>query len=186
MGYGTRDNGSKGEPGAQGHEPAASSSSSSTAAASPPALRADSTDEGVAPVSKASGYRQHLHEFYERNFGLFLVFSAQTFGSVMSTAAKLLTSQDASNQFHALHIIFVRMLATFILGTALALLLGDFGCYSHLLLGADVDCYSLLCLVRGAIPIPRGVIGPDLTGWRPPHRTTGLSIWGRRPGDYAG
>ncbi|KAI0542437.1 hypothetical protein GGR58DRAFT_452311 [Xylaria digitata] len=35
----------------------------------------------------------------------------------MNTAAKLLTAQDSANQFHALHIIFVRMLATFILGT---------------------------------------------------------------------
>lgn len=34
----------------------------------------------------------------------------------MSTAAKLLTAKDSPNQFHALHIIFVRMLATSILG----------------------------------------------------------------------
>ncbi|KAI0098827.1 DUF6-domain-containing protein [Nemania sp. FL0031] len=114
MGYGTQDNGSEGGPGARRHEP--TTSSSSTTAVSPPVLRADSTDD-VAPSSKAGGYLQNPHEFYERNFGLFLVFSAQTFGSVMSTAAKLLTSHDSSNQFHALHIIFVRMLATFILGT---------------------------------------------------------------------
>jgi hypothetical protein len=35
----------------------------------------------------------------------------------MNTAAKLLTSKESTNQFHALHIIFVRMLATAILGT---------------------------------------------------------------------
>lgn len=34
----------------------------------------------------------------------------------MNTAAKLLTSNESPNQFHALHIIFVRMLATSILG----------------------------------------------------------------------
>lgn len=38
-------------------------------------------------------------------------------GKQMNTAAKLLTSKDSTNQFHALHIIFVRMLATAILGT---------------------------------------------------------------------
>ncbi|KAJ2968252.1 hypothetical protein NUW58_g10260 [Xylaria curta] len=36
----------------------------------------------------------------------------------MNTAAKLLTSKDSTNQFHALHIIFVRMFATTILGSS--------------------------------------------------------------------
>ncbi|KAI1333469.1 DUF6-domain-containing protein [Xylariaceae sp. FL0016] len=57
-----------------------------------------------------------LRGFYERNFGLLLVFTAQTFGSIMNTAAKLLTSTDGTHAFHALHIVFVRMLATSILG----------------------------------------------------------------------
>ncbi|KAK7751457.1 hypothetical protein SLS62_006542 [Diatrype stigma] len=60
-----------------------------------------------------------LKGFYQRNIGLFFVFLAQTFGSVMNTAAKLLTSGDGSSnskQFHALQIIFVRMLATAVLG----------------------------------------------------------------------
>ncbi|KAI1130185.1 DUF6-domain-containing protein [Nemania abortiva] len=112
MGSGTQDNGGKGEPEARRHGAAAASSSD----AAPPVLRADGTDGDEMSPSAAGGFRRHLYGFYERNFGLFLVFSAQTFGSVMSTAAKLLTSQDSPNQFHALHIIFVRMLATSILG----------------------------------------------------------------------
>ncbi|KAI0550906.1 DUF6-domain-containing protein [Xylaria curta] len=76
------------------------------------------SDDEATPIEEGGerSWRQHVRTFYERNFGLFLVFSAQTFGSVMSTAAKLLTSKDSHNQFHALHIIFVRMLATAILG----------------------------------------------------------------------
>ncbi|KAI0190776.1 hypothetical protein EV127DRAFT_430029 [Xylaria flabelliformis] len=77
------------------------------------------SDDEATPIQEGAGerpWRQHVRSFYERNFGLFLVFSAQTFGSLMSTAAKLLTSKDSHNQFHALHIIFVRMLATAILG----------------------------------------------------------------------
>ncbi|KAI0864666.1 hypothetical protein F4860DRAFT_463049 [Xylaria cubensis] len=77
------------------------------------------SDDEATPIQEGAGerpWRRHVRSFYERNFGLFLVFSAQTFGSLMSTAAKLLTSKDSHNQFHALHIIFVRMLATAILG----------------------------------------------------------------------
>ncbi|RYO86601.1 hypothetical protein DL764_008991 [Monosporascus ibericus] len=62
------------------------------------------------------GVRGRLRAFYERNIGLFFVFLAQTFGSIMSTAAKLLTSSGGPNRFHALHIIFVRMAATAVLG----------------------------------------------------------------------
>ncbi|KAL6711056.1 hypothetical protein ACN47E_006931 [Coniothyrium glycines] len=58
---------------------------------------------------------QRLRSFYERNFGLFLVFLAQTCGSVMNTAAKLLAN-DPSIKFHALQIIFIRMTCTTILG----------------------------------------------------------------------
>ncbi|GAP89830.1 putative transport protein [Rosellinia necatrix] len=117
MSYGTKDNGRGGSPVA---EPVASSSTAdgpaSPPTASPPTESTDSTDGEGAPRHWTEKFRQNLHGFYERNFGLFLVFSAQTFGSVMNTAAKLLTSSDSSNQFHALHIIFVRMLATTILG----------------------------------------------------------------------
>ncbi|KAG9191830.1 hypothetical protein G6011_10564 [Alternaria panax] len=53
----------------------------------------------------------NLRVFYDRNFGLFLVFLAQTCGSIMNTAAKLLAN-DPSIKFHALQIIFIRMLCT--------------------------------------------------------------------------
>ncbi|KAF1351496.1 DUF6-domain-containing protein, partial [Lizonia empirigonia] len=52
---------------------------------------------------------------YERNFGLVLVFLAQTCGSVMNTAAKLLAT-GYETKFHAMQIIFIRMLCTTILG----------------------------------------------------------------------
>jgi hypothetical protein len=62
-----------------------------------------------------SGWKTSLKAFYERNFGLVLVFLAQTCGSVMNTAAKLLaTGYEA--KFHAMQIIFIRMLCTTILG----------------------------------------------------------------------
>ncbi|CAI6332053.1 unnamed protein product [Periconia digitata] len=59
--------------------------------------------------------RQRLKRFYDRNFGLVLVFFAQTCGSIMNTAAKLLTT-GYEEKFHALQIIFVRMFCTTVLG----------------------------------------------------------------------
>ncbi|TGJ80252.1 hypothetical protein E0Z10_g8524 [Xylaria hypoxylon] len=109
MGDGTQDNGRMSSHGAGRHDPVAS-----------PDVTSDGPDEQATPtptMRESGSFRGHVNEFYERNFGLFLVFSAQTFGSVMNTAAKLLTAKDSPNQFHALHIIFVRMLATAILGT---------------------------------------------------------------------
>lgn len=64
-----------------------------------------------------SRWHQSLHEFYTRNLGLLLVFLAQTCGSVMNTAAKLLAN-DPSIKFHALQIIFIRMTCTTVLGMA--------------------------------------------------------------------
>ncbi|GAW17883.1 hypothetical protein ANO14919_073500 [Xylariales sp. No.14919] len=112
MGYGTQDDGRVGSPGAERHDPVAS-----PIPTSPPAGASDGPDGEATPARGGGRVWGHLNEFYERNFGLFLVFSAQTFGSVMNTAAKLLTAKDSPNQFHALHIIFVRMFATSILGT---------------------------------------------------------------------
>ncbi|KAK5625541.1 hypothetical protein RRF57_001258 [Xylaria bambusicola] len=112
MSYGTQTGGREGLSGPEGHNPVASSSRMA-----PPAVHPDGADDEVTSAQERGSYMGHAREFYERNFGLFLVFSAQTFGSVMNTAAKLLTAKDSPNQFHALHIIFVRMLATAILGT---------------------------------------------------------------------
>lgn len=39
--------------------------------------------EDEAPRSRGSRFRQSLENFYDRNFGLFLVFLAQTCGSVV-------------------------------------------------------------------------------------------------------
>ncbi|KAF1925094.1 uncharacterized protein M421DRAFT_70737 [Didymella exigua CBS 183.55] len=59
--------------------------------------------------------RQNLHAFYERNFGLVLVFLAQTCGSIMNTAAKLLAT-GYETKFHAMQIIFIRMSCTTVIG----------------------------------------------------------------------
>ncbi|TLD03201.1 uncharacterized protein PgNI_12461 [Pyricularia grisea] len=56
-----------------------------------------------------------VKDFYTRNLGLLFVFLAQGCGACMSVAAKLLINDD-SGSFNALHVIFVRMLATAILG----------------------------------------------------------------------
>ncbi|RMZ73473.1 carbohydrate esterase family 8 [Pyrenophora seminiperda CCB06] len=67
-----------------------------------------------APSPQRSRFLAGLKNFYDRNFGLFLVFLAQTCGSIMNTTAKLLTD-DPSIKFHALQIIFIRMLCTSIM-----------------------------------------------------------------------
>ncbi|KAI1438178.1 DUF6-domain-containing protein [Xylaria sp. CBS 124048] len=103
MSYGTQASGRTGSP---EYRPISSLSSSSP-------VTVNGNGEGAR---HRNGCWELMHEFYERNFGLFLVFAAQTFGSVMNTAAKLLTAKDSPHPFHALHIIFVRMLATAIIG----------------------------------------------------------------------
>ncbi|KAI1378483.1 hypothetical protein F4677DRAFT_397006 [Hypoxylon crocopeplum] len=57
-----------------------------------------------------------LKGFYERNIGLFFVFMAQVFASLMTMATRLLET-GFEIKFHALQIIFVRMLATAVLGS---------------------------------------------------------------------
>ncbi|KAI1644322.1 uncharacterized protein F4817DRAFT_222694 [Daldinia loculata] len=57
-----------------------------------------------------------LKGFYERNIGLFFVFLAQVFASLMTMTTRLLET-GFETKFHALQIIFVRMLATAILGS---------------------------------------------------------------------
>ncbi|KAF1973370.1 hypothetical protein BU23DRAFT_580404 [Bimuria novae-zelandiae CBS 107.79] len=66
------------------------------------------------PQDQSNTARRKLKQFYERNFGLFLVFLAQTCGSAMNTAAKLLAT-GYETKFHALQIIFVRMSCTTVL-----------------------------------------------------------------------
>ncbi|KAI2634511.1 DUF6-domain-containing protein [Xylaria nigripes] len=113
MSYGTRGNGKQ----LSSDLPDASSTMEQRQNRTPsPAVTINGNGEETEPVQQTGGVRARLREFYERNIGLLLVFSAQTFGSVMNTAAKLLTSKDSPKPFHALHIIFVRMLATTIIG----------------------------------------------------------------------
>ncbi|TLD15213.1 hypothetical protein PspLS_10754 [Pyricularia sp. CBS 133598] len=70
-----------------------------------------------APESNqdGDGVSAKLKDFYTRNLGLLFVFLAQGCGSCMSVAAKILINDDSA-PFNALHVIFVRMLATAILG----------------------------------------------------------------------
>ncbi|KAK7962546.1 uncharacterized protein PG986_003371 [Apiospora aurea] len=63
--------------------------------------------EGPESAPGATTVWQKLRAFHERNFGLFLVFLAEIFASLTGFETK----------FHALQIIFVRMLATAILGS---------------------------------------------------------------------
>jgi hypothetical protein len=77
MGYGTQNQ-------AAGEEPANASSSNSAAVPASSSTHQMPMDEEVALVQGRRGYWQPMRDFYDRNFGLFLVFSAQTFGSVVS------------------------------------------------------------------------------------------------------
>lgn len=66
-----------------GEEPANASSSNSAARPASPSTHQMPTDEEVTPMQGRRRYWQPMHDFYDRNFGLFLVFAAQTFGSVV-------------------------------------------------------------------------------------------------------
>ncbi|KAJ4115350.1 hypothetical protein NW768_011202 [Fusarium equiseti] len=57
-----------------------------------------------------------LRDVYSRNIGLFYVLLAQLFASIMSMTTRLLAT-GFETKFHALQIIFVRMLATTIIGS---------------------------------------------------------------------
>ncbi|KAI1820509.1 hypothetical protein F4861DRAFT_522654 [Xylaria intraflava] len=114
MNYGTHENGNQGSP-VSGREPDASPNRADRTTTLP-SVTPNGIGEETTPARRGGGCRAAIHEFYERNLGLFLVFAAQTFGSVMNTAAKLLTDKDSPNPFHALHVIFVRMSATTVIG----------------------------------------------------------------------
>ncbi|KAI5860492.1 hypothetical protein GGS23DRAFT_580348 [Durotheca rogersii] len=78
--------------------------------------RAVSAAEDGADPRRCTAAWQGLKTFYERNLGLFFVFLAQVFGSLMTMTTRLLET-GFEVKFHALEIIFVRMLATAILGS---------------------------------------------------------------------
>ncbi|OTB07925.1 hypothetical protein M426DRAFT_317432 [Hypoxylon sp. CI-4A] len=74
------------------------------------------SSESTNIVKEHQTYGQKLKGFYERNIGLFFVFLAQVFGSLMTMTTRLLET-GFEKKFHALQVIFVRMLATAILGS---------------------------------------------------------------------
>ncbi|KAK9419697.1 hypothetical protein SUNI508_07183 [Seiridium unicorne] len=94
----------------------------STAKVGQPAVTGDDgpEDEDTSPEQGVSNEPQtawqKLKTFYDRNFGLFLVFLAEVFASLMTMTTRLLET-GFETKFHALQIIFVRMLATAILGS---------------------------------------------------------------------
>ncbi|KAF5024661.1 hypothetical protein F66182_3283 [Fusarium sp. NRRL 66182] len=79
-----------------------------------------STPEPAAAVPTEASHRQtfwdKVKQVYSRNIGLFFVFMAQMFASIMSMTTRLLET-GFETKFHALQIIFVRMLATALIGS---------------------------------------------------------------------
>ncbi|KAM0226580.1 hypothetical protein ACHAQD_000504 [Fusarium lateritium] len=69
-------------------------------------------DTATENNESASGISlEKLRDFYSKNIGLFYVLLAQLFASIMSMTTRLLET-GFETKFHALQIIFVRMLAT--------------------------------------------------------------------------
>ncbi|KAI1410637.1 hypothetical protein F5Y13DRAFT_167602 [Hypoxylon sp. FL1857] len=117
MSYGTVN-----EPGDSAKKPDASTRSSpdgnegiENESVTPPV--GEHEDGHVSPENapRKTAWRR-LREFYERNIGLFFVFLAQVFASLMTMTTRLLET-GFEKKFHALQIIFVRMLATAVLGS---------------------------------------------------------------------
>ncbi|TVY61869.1 putative membrane protein [Fusarium oxysporum f. sp. cubense] len=73
------------------------------------------TSSETSPDSKST-ILEKLQNFYSRNIGLFYVLVAQLFASIMSMTTRLLET-GFETKFHALQIIFVRMLATALIGS---------------------------------------------------------------------
>ncbi|RBR18135.1 uncharacterized protein FIESC28_06201 [Fusarium coffeatum] len=66
--------------------------------------------------SKFPSFWEKVQDMYSQNIGLFYVLLAQLFASIMSMTTRLLAT-GFETKFHALQIIFVRMLATTIIGS---------------------------------------------------------------------
>ncbi|KAH7186178.1 uncharacterized protein B0J16DRAFT_288143 [Fusarium flagelliforme] len=66
--------------------------------------------------SEFPSFWEKLQDVYSRNVGLFYVLLAQLFASIMSMTTRLLAT-GFETKFHALQIIFVRMLATTLIGS---------------------------------------------------------------------
>ncbi|KAF4448673.1 hypothetical protein F53441_7926 [Fusarium austroafricanum] len=76
-----------------------------------------STDEiETSQPEESDAFWVKLQNVYSRNIGLFYVLVAQFFASIMSMTTRLLATAFET-KYHALQIIFVRMLATAIIGS---------------------------------------------------------------------
>ncbi|KAF6520627.1 hypothetical protein HZS61_014885 [Fusarium oxysporum f. sp. conglutinans] len=84
----------------------------------PAALNREDSSETSSETSpdSESTILEKLQNFYSRNIGLFYVLVAQLFASIMSMTTRLLET-GFETKFHALQIIFVRMLATALIGS---------------------------------------------------------------------
>jgi drug/metabolite transporter (DMT)-like permease len=79
---------------------------------------ADTTADASAFASQGErSWADALRAFCHRNLGLLLVFVAQMFASIMAMTTRLLAT-SFETKFHALQIIFVRMLFTGLIGSA--------------------------------------------------------------------
>ncbi|KAF5587805.1 transport protein [Fusarium subglutinans] len=89
----------------------------SEALLAPTANSSDSSETSSETSSDSdSTFSSKLQSFYSRNIGLFYVLVAQLFASIMSMTTRLLET-GFETKFHALQIIFVRMLATALIGS---------------------------------------------------------------------
>ncbi|KAF4951895.1 hypothetical protein FSARC_12788 [Fusarium sarcochroum] len=85
----------------------------------------DTTDHSADPAETShpngngNGVWERVKSAYSKNIGLFFVLLAQMFGSIVSTLAIRLFQLETGfeTKFHALQIIFVRMLATALIGS---------------------------------------------------------------------
>ncbi|KAH8683945.1 hypothetical protein BGZ61DRAFT_507532 [Ilyonectria robusta] len=91
----------------------------SAAGASPPSPPVSDDETPTAACGQEShdnAFWEALKAFYVKNIGLFFVFVAQVFASIMSMTTRLLET-GFETKFHALQIIFVRMLTTAVIGS---------------------------------------------------------------------
>ncbi|KAH7139700.1 hypothetical protein B0J13DRAFT_504971 [Dactylonectria estremocensis] len=79
-------------------------------------VSASGQDQTCDPDSLSVGIWPRLKAFYAKNIGLFFVFLAQMFASIMSMTTRLLET-GFETKFHALQIIFVRMFTTAVIGS---------------------------------------------------------------------
>ncbi|KAL3599897.1 hypothetical protein FPOAC2_04125 [Fusarium poae] len=87
-----------------------------TGAVSPSPSTSSFTSSIETSESDFTSLWEKLQDVYSRNIGLFYVLLAQLFASIMSMTTRLL-STGFETKFHALQIIFVRMLATALIGS---------------------------------------------------------------------